>query len=119
MLVSKKSFTGYVVFFLYPTLLVLTQGVTDWRARLAFALGFNLLLVVEPSLWFHFGGEGVPLSVWLHRSSATTTSIFIAIDLALVSCYALLAVIAGRCARIPEDDPHPVSLAGTRLDSPL
>lgn len=96
MLVSKKSYTVYAVFFMYPAILVLSTRLANLRARMAFVLAFNVLLVAEPSLWFHLGGNALPLGVWLHRSGGAAASVFILIDLALVSCYLYLAVISVR-----------------------
>src|SRR5262249_38737427 len=44
MVFSKKSFTGYALFFLYPAIAVLVQGARDLRWCVAFLLVFNVLL---------------------------------------------------------------------------
>jgi len=45
MLFSKKSFTGYLLFVMYPIVLALVTNTTDSRARVGFLLFFNALLV--------------------------------------------------------------------------
>jgi len=94
MLVSKKSFTGYAAFFMYPALLVLALE-TNARRRFGFFLVFNVLLAAEPSLWFNLG-DGRRLGVWLRESRGTMTYSFVLVDLALLSCYAYLAVLSVR-----------------------
>jgi hypothetical protein len=103
MLVSKKSATGYAVFFMYPAMLVLVLGERHTRLRAGFALLFNVLLATEPSLLFHLGGHapsghGPSLSEWLHISSLRAGG-FAALDLVLVACYAYLALLSVRCVR--------------------
>jgi hypothetical protein len=112
MLVSKKSYTGYTVFFMYPLLLTLCLRVPDRAARVAFLLLLNGLLVAEPSLWFHLGGNGQSLGQWLHApGSGWAPTIFILIDLSLLACYAWLAVISAQCVQrapgSPPAIPHP------------
>ncbi len=96
MIVSKKSFTGYALFSMYPAMLVLALGTRDTRRRFGFFLVFNVLLAAEPSLWFHLLGDGRGLGVWLSESRRTTTYAFVLVDLALVVCYAYLAVLSAR-----------------------
>jgi hypothetical protein len=96
MLVSKKSFTGYACFFMYPAMLVLALETRDARRRFGFFLVFNVLLAAEPSLWFHLGGDGRGLGIWLSESRGTMTYAFVLVDLALVVCYAYLAVLSAR-----------------------
>jgi hypothetical protein len=113
MLVSKKSYTGYTVFFMYPLLLTLSLRVPDRAVRVAFLLLLNGLLVAEPSLWFHLGGNGKPLGEWLHApGSGLAPTVFILIDLSLLACYAWLAVISVQCVQrahpgSPPAIPHP------------
>jgi hypothetical protein len=107
MLVSKKSFTGYAVFFMYPAILVLNLGLASLWTRIGFLLVFNVLLASEPSFWFHFGGNGLPLGVWLHASGGFRPLLFIAIDLALLGCYTYLAMLSVYCVRrVQPDFPH-------------
>jgi hypothetical protein len=99
MLLSKKSFTGYAVFAMYPLMVVAVQGLAGSVVRLMVVLAFNMLLAVEPSLWFHLGGTEQPLNAWLtgpHRIPAVG---FLALDAALLACYALVAYLSVRCAR--------------------
>ncbi|MEP7242649.1 MAG: hypothetical protein ABI885_03080 [Gammaproteobacteria bacterium] len=93
MLLSKKSFTGYALFFLYPAILTLVLSVRDRRWLAAFVLLFNTLLAAEPSLWFHLGNFHA-LSDWLATSPGAGLYGFLIVDLALVACYAYLAVRA-------------------------
>jgi hypothetical protein len=91
MLFSKKSFTGYLVFVMYPVVLVLVTGLAGSRARIAFLIAFNALLVAEPSLWFHLGGFDRSLRTWLATGGGATAAGFLCVDLALVGCYVYLA----------------------------
>jgi hypothetical protein len=99
MLVSKKSFTGYAIFFMYPLVLVLVVGLASLRARVAFLLAFNVLLAAEPSLWFHLRGYDRPLSVWLHGPDGLAARGFVLIDLTLIACYVYLAYLSVRCVQ--------------------
>jgi hypothetical protein len=91
MLFSKKSFTGYVIFVMYPVVLVLVRGVTNMPARVIFLLGFNVLLVVEPSLWFHLGGNHSALRAWFTTVGGPVVAGFVFLDAALIACYVYLA----------------------------
>lgn len=99
MLVSRKSFTGYVVFFMYPAIAALVLGTSSIGARAGFLLAFNVLLVAEPSLWFHLGGHGRRLSEWLHAADRLLVGGFVTVDLALVACYGYLAAVSADCVR--------------------
>jgi hypothetical protein len=100
MLVSKKSFTGYAVFFMYPLNLLLVRGLSGERQRLAYLLIFNVLLAVEPSLWFHLGGEDRSLRQWLHETHDTAAVYsFILLDIALLACYGFAVLLAVREVR--------------------
>ena len=90
MLLSKKSNSGYEVFFMYPAILTLCVSVTSTLARGVFLLLFNVLLVTEPSLWFRVG-KYQALSAWLQESGRAAAPAFALLDLALVGCYAYLA----------------------------
>jgi hypothetical protein len=96
MLFSKKSFTGYVIFAWYPIVLMLVMGTRDWLTRVAFLFVFNALLVAEPSLWFYFKATDMSLKSWLATSS-TAAGGFLAVDVALLACYAYLAWLSVRC----------------------
>jgi hypothetical protein len=96
MLFSKKSFTGYLIFVLYPVVLMLVVAVGDWRARGAFLLLFNTLLVAEPSLWFYFKAPGMSLRSWFAAGGGTRAAGFLLVDLALLACYVYLAWLSVR-----------------------
>jgi hypothetical protein len=97
MLFSKKSNTAYMVFFLYPTILVMVLCMKDTRALVRFFLIFNLLLVSEAPLWWLLRADGLPLTTWLHQASAAVGAGFILIDLSLVACYLYLFRMSLRC----------------------
>jgi len=99
MLVSKKSYTVYAVFCMYPMMAVLLLGIADYRRRVAFFVAFNILLAVEPSLWFHLGGSNKVLSKWLLERHDMEVQLFLAADLLLVVAYAYLAWLAIRLLR--------------------
>jgi hypothetical protein len=99
MLVSKKSFTVYALFCMYPLVVVLLLGLTDYRRRVAFFVVFNILLAMESSLWFYLGGDNKVLSAWLHERHDAGVQLFLAVDLALVMGYAYLAWLAVRLLR--------------------
>ena len=87
MLFSKKSFTGYVVFVMYPVVLMLVAGLANARVRTGFLLAFNVLLVVEPTLWFRLGGFNQTLRAWLAGGGGGAALGFVCVDLALLACY--------------------------------
>jgi hypothetical protein len=99
MLFSKKSFTGYVIFVMYPVVLMLVLGVAEWRTRVAFLLAFNVLLVVEPSLWFYLKANGLTLRSWLQTGNVAAALCFAALDVALLACYWYLAWLSIRAVR--------------------
>ncbi len=99
MLVSKKSYTAYAVFFMYPAIAALVLGTRRAAGRAGFLLVFNVLLVAEPSLWFHLGGNGRRLSEWLQEAGGLRVGSFVAVDLALVACYGYLAAMSAACVR--------------------
>ena len=98
MLFSKKSFTGYVLFALYPMVWVLVAGVANLAARAGFLLVFNILLVAEPSLWFRLHGFDSPLRAWL-QTGGLSPAAFLCVDLALLGCYAYVAWLSIRWVR--------------------
>jgi hypothetical protein len=101
MLFSKKSFTGYALFCMYPIGLVLASSTIQWRNKILILTGFNLLLAIEPSVWFHLRGNGLSLSEWRLASSPIAIAVFVFIDVCLVILYAVLARISYRCALLP------------------
>jgi hypothetical protein len=98
MLFSKKSFTGYAVFCMYPIGLVLASSTIQWRSKILILIGFNLLLAIEPSVWFYLRGDGLLLSEWRLASSPIAIAVLVLIDVCLVILYAVLARISYRCA---------------------
>src|SRR5262249_15197338 len=83
MLFSKKSFTGYLLFVMYPIVLMLVTNTTNARARVGFLLVFNVLLVAESTLWFRLQGDNLSLRAWFARGSATTVAGFALLDVVL------------------------------------
>ncbi len=96
MFFSKKSFTGYVVFVMYPVVLMLVAGLARVRVRTTFLLVFNVLLVVEPTLWFRLGGYNQTLRDWFASGGGMTALGFVGIDLALLACYVYLGWLTVR-----------------------
>lgn len=96
MLFSKKSFTGYLLFVMYPLVLALVANTTNPNARVGFLLIFNILLVAEPTLWFRLGGDNLTLKTWLATGNAVTVVGFLALDVALVCCYVYLGWVSVR-----------------------
>ena len=100
MFFSKKSFTGYVIFVMYPVVLMAVRCAIERRARvLAFLLAFNVLLVAEPSVWFHLKGNGLSLRTWLQTGNTAPILGFMALDCALLTCYVYLAWLSVRGVR--------------------
>lgn len=97
MLFSKKSFTGYVIFVMYPVVLMLVVGVGDWRARAGLLLVFNTLLVAEPSLWFYMKAWDWSLRKWFAIGGGAGAAGFVLVDLALLACYVYLTWLSVRC----------------------
>ena len=98
MIFSKKSFTGYAAFFMYPMVWVLATRIRG-MARAAFLLVFNVLLVAEPSLWFYLEGFNIPLRGWLASGASARGYAFLLVDLALLACYIYLAWLSVLCVR--------------------
>jgi hypothetical protein len=103
MLFSKKSFTGYIVFVLYPVMLMLIAGLSRPRARVGFLIGFNMLLVAEPSLWFHLNGWSSGLRSWLTGGGGMSAAGFACVDVVLLGCYVYLAWLSARWLRSTAD----------------
>ncbi len=99
MLVSRKSYSGYAAFFLYPAIVALVRRSSSTGACAGFLLGFNVLLAAEPSLWFHLGGNGRPLSEWLHGADTRVVGSFLCVDVALIACYGYLAAVSAGWVR--------------------
>jgi len=99
LLMSKKSYTGYAVFVMYPIAAVLGIGLRKWRARVGFLLAFNTLLATEPSLWFHLGGFDKTLHEWLATGGGSAATGFILVDVALLACYVWVAWVSVGCIR--------------------
>jgi hypothetical protein len=120
MLVSKKSYTGYAVFFMYPATLMLLSGLRRPRTSLYFLFVFNTLLVIEPTLWFRFGGNGRTLLEWIPELGLFPASAFLASEVALLGCYLFLVILSIR--RVTESSPAPFKLCGQfphRRSTPL
>jgi hypothetical protein len=96
MIFSKKSFTGYFLFVLYPAVLMLVLGLVRVRACVAFLLLFNVLMVVEPSLWFHLGGKHIGLRAWFASGNPGIVLLFALLDVALLASYGYLAWLSVR-----------------------
>jgi hypothetical protein len=101
MLVSKKSFPGYILFCMYPLMLVMVIGLPDYFRRVTFFSMFNVLLALESSLCFYLGGDNKALSAWLQESRfGPGIQLFLAVDLTLIACYAYLAWVAAGWIRV-------------------
>jgi hypothetical protein len=110
MLVSKKSFPGYILFCMYPVMLVMVIGIPDYLRRVAFFSVFNVLLALESSLWFYLGGDNKALSAWLQESGfGVGIQFFLAVDLTLIACYAYLAWVAIGWLRMGSSLPLPLN----------
>lgn len=94
LLVSKKSYTGYAVFVMYPIAVSLGIGMRSLRARVGFLLAFNALLATEPSLWFHLGGFKGTLQGWLEAGGGSAAAGFVLVDVALLACYVWVAWVS-------------------------
>lgn len=100
---SKKSYTGYVVFVMYPLVLMLVAGLANSRARVGFLITFNVLLVAEPSLWFHLDGFNRTLRTWLANGGGMAALGFVCVDLALLACYVYVGWLSVRWVRSTVD----------------
>ncbi len=103
LLISKKSYTGYAVFVMYPIVATLGIGLQSLRARVGFLLIFNALLATEPSLWFHLGGFKGTLQQWLATGGGAAAAEFIPVDVALLACYVWVAWVSVGCIRRTTD----------------
>jgi hypothetical protein len=103
LLVSKKSYTGYAAFVMYPIGAALGIGLRSLRARVGFLLVFNALLATEPSLWFHLGGFKGTLQEWLAAGGGSAAAGFILVDVALLACYVWVAWVSVGCIRRTTD----------------
>ena len=95
MIFSKKSFTGYVIFVMYPVALLLASR-RPGTARSGFLLAFNILLVAEPSLWFRLNGFNGGLREWVDSGGGPVVAAFVCLDLLLLACYVYLAWLSVR-----------------------
>jgi hypothetical protein len=96
MIFSKKSFTGYLIFVMYPVVATVVTGLKSPRARAGLLTSFNALLVAEPSLWFHLNGFDRGLRAWFATGGGMAALGFVAVDLALLGCYVCLAWMSVR-----------------------
>jgi hypothetical protein len=103
LLFSKKSYTGYVVFIMYPIIVALGVGLPSLRTRVGFSIVFNALLATEPSLWFRLGGDSKTLQEWLKTGGGPAAVGFVLEDLALLACYIWLAWLSVRSIRRTTD----------------
>jgi hypothetical protein len=108
MIFSKKSFTGYLIFVMYPLVLMLVvsrprTGRIQMRPRVGFLLIFNALLAAEPSLWFHLNGFNRSLRAWMAADDGRDAAGFICLDLVLLGCYVYLAWLSVRCVQTTVD----------------
>lgn len=105
MIFSKKSFTGYVMFVMYPLVLMLMSArpAGSKAARVGFLLAFNVLLVAEPSLWFRLNGFNGGLRDWLDSGPGAVIAAFVGLDLVLVGCYVYLAWLSVRSLQATVD----------------
>jgi hypothetical protein len=93
MLCSKKSYTNYLVLFYFPLCMsVAANGFSLMRAT--FFGMFNLVAVLEPSLYFRWilqsSGSSVPSLALIEVARSKSfyiPAIFVACDLFLVCCY--------------------------------
>ena len=103
LLISKKSYTGYAVFIMYPITVALGVGMKRLSARAGFLLVFNVLLATEPSLWFRLGGFKGTLQEWLEAGGGAAAAGFVLLDGALLACYAWVAWVSVRSIRRTTD----------------
>ncbi len=103
LLVSKKSYTGYAAFIMYPSAAALAIGMRSLRARVGFLLAFNALLATEPSVWFQLRRVKGPLQKWLEAGGGATALGFVAFDAALLACYVWVAWVSVRCVQRTTD----------------
>ena len=97
MIFSKKSFTGYLIFVMYPVVATAVTGLGNRLAKAGFLIGFNALLVAEPSLWFRLDGfDRGGLRAWFATGGGTAAMGLVAVDLALIGCYVYLAWMSVR-----------------------
>jgi hypothetical protein len=93
-LISKKSFTGYVAFFMYPAITILVRDAPGSRVSKVFLLLFNALLAAEPSVWFRLGGSGQALQDWLPHVGLASAVAFVSIEVMLLACYCYLTCLS-------------------------
>jgi len=96
MIFSKKSFTGYLIFVMYPVVATVVTGLANPRAKAGFLMGFNALLVAEPSLWFHLNAFDRGLRAWFETGGGLAAAGFVGVDLTLLGCYVYLARLSVR-----------------------
>jgi hypothetical protein len=104
MIFSKKSFTGYIMFVMYPAVLMhVAHTGAAARARMGFMLLFNVLLVAEPSLWFRLNGFNGGLRDWINSGGGPVIAAFVGLDVVLLACYVYLAWLSVRSLQTTVD----------------
>jgi hypothetical protein len=86
---------------MYPIGLVIALSTIRLRNKILILTGFNFLLAIEPSVWFHLHGNGLSLSEWRLDSSPFAIAVFVFLDVSLVILYSVLARMSYRCALLP------------------
>jgi hypothetical protein len=101
MVASKKSFTAYAVFFMFPAILAVTLAVPRLRRRAVVLFVLNALLALEPTLYFHYikaGGADV------HAPGTAGFTAFLLVDFVLLGGYVYLAYLSGVWIRTASSD---------------
>lgn len=102
MLASKKSFTGYAAFIMFPAILAITLTQTRWRLRSATLLLLNALLALEPTLDYRYIEFGGPAT---QAPGSPGFAAFLLMELFLVGFYIYLAYLSGIWIRAASSEP--------------
>jgi hypothetical protein len=102
MVASKKSFTGYAAFIMFPAILAITLAQTRGRARVATLLLLNALLALEPTLDYRYIEFGGPST---QAPGSPGFAAFLLMELLLVGFYIYLAYLSGIWIRAASSEP--------------
>jgi len=111
LLISKKSYTTYLVTFWIPMCFVIVRSGLTRNVVLLFS-ALSVVATLEPALWFDWLGQATLSRAWVHAAERGATygftlAAFIACELALLAGYLWLLRLAWTGAQRSSARPDP------------